>query len=270
MLYDDAIKAGYFHLDCEESDETGETETTPRPVVTQTRETETTPRPVVTQTRETETTPRPVVTQTRETETTPRPVVTQTRETETRGGSQTTQSGIETRLSSHKPDTQPEDGDSMVPYAVGIVFVLLVLLSLGIFIYCLRKRRSDEENSFQQPTQLSTLPTSQYEDVTPLDDDDRNGASRDYHVTRGDHSPVGVQTGSGSDDDQYGRLDRNGRKPNGAVGHSDVYGHATSPQPATSEGAEESASQQENDVYNQLRRYRKKQIVMDNVYDSTR
>ncbi|KAL8574926.1 hypothetical protein ACOMHN_052091 [Nucella lapillus] len=77
--------------------------------------------------------------------------------------------------------------------------------------------------------------------------------SRDRHVTMGDHSSARVgqnETGRGSEEEQYGRLVRDGlRGERDDTSHSDVYDHATSPQRSTSPPTTDSTSQLGNDVY---------------------
>ncbi|KAL8606810.1 hypothetical protein ACOMHN_049639 [Nucella lapillus] len=189
------------------------------------------------------------------------------------GGRGTTNVLQPTHSGTHTPPSeQPRTqlNKASVPYiAVGVSVALFIIFCLAGLLYYRRKRQWDEESSCQRPTQLSAVPASDYEDVIP-DCDSGVNTSRDQHVTRGDHSAAldGNVTGSGSDDGQYGRMVREGRRgESDGVSHSDVYDRATSPQPSASAPTAESASQEESDVYHGLHLQPVKQTVVDNTYD---
>ncbi|XP_076467125.1 uncharacterized protein LOC143298217 [Babylonia areolata] len=109
------------------------------------------------------------------------------------------------------------------------------------------------------------------------DDDTRRHDVTDTHSSRQDAAATGHyssvllpdETGSGNDDGEYGRLDRDGnRKERVAGGRCDVYHHTTPRQPPGS--ADLAASQQASEDYALLRHQPERQAVVDNVYDSTR
>ncbi|XP_076466924.1 uncharacterized protein LOC143298110 isoform X2 [Babylonia areolata] len=176
-------------------------------------------------------------------------------------------------LSSESPDSELDDQGTTFTYIVAICPVLFVA-ALGVCcVFYIRKRQPADQVSSQQATQLTGVPAIHCDDVTPRHDVTNTSSSRQDAAATGDCSSVLLrdEAGSGNDDGEYGRLDRDGnRNEIGAGGQCDVYDHThTTPrQPPAS--ADLAASQQASEVYALLRHQPERQAVVDNVYDSTR